>query len=49
MDTFDWYGPQFDLPQSEADVRRTMESAGLVRIRRTPAHGMAIVGEKPSG
>ncbi len=46
MDTFDWYGPLYDDPQREADIVRTMESAGLVNIRRLPARGMAIVGER---
>jgi SAM-dependent methyltransferase len=48
MDTFDWIGPQYDLPQTEEDVRQTMSQAGLVNIRRTPALGMAIVGQRPS-
>jgi hypothetical protein len=47
MDTFDWIGPEYDLPQTEHDVRRTMEQAGLVNVRRTPARGMAIVGQQP--
>ncbi|MDZ4817845.1 MAG: class I SAM-dependent methyltransferase [Planctomycetota bacterium] len=49
MDTFDWYGPSYDTPQTEPDVRRAMSEAGLTDIRRTPARGMAIVGRKPVG
>jgi 2-polyprenyl-3-methyl-5-hydroxy-6-metoxy-1,4-benzoquinol methylase len=48
MDTFDWYGPTYDLPQTESDVRRTMEREGLISVHRTSAVGMAIVGEKPA-
>jgi SAM-dependent methyltransferase len=44
MDTLDWYGPEFDLPQSEDEVRRAMARAGLVDVKRLPARGMAIVG-----
>jgi SAM-dependent methyltransferase len=47
MDTFDWYGPLYDQPQSEAEVIRTMKEAGLIYVRRLPARGMAIVGEAP--
>ncbi|MDX1964506.1 MAG: class I SAM-dependent methyltransferase [Pirellulales bacterium] len=46
MDTMDWYGPTYDLPQSEADVRQAMSAAGLGDIRRLPAKGMAIVGRR---
>ncbi|MCC7087344.1 MAG: class I SAM-dependent methyltransferase [Pirellulales bacterium] len=49
LDTFDWIGPQYDLPQTEEDVRRAMMEAGLINIRRTPALGMAIVGQQPTG
>lgn len=45
MDTYDWYGPVYDQPQSESDVIQAMQIAGLRRVRRLPARGMAIVGE----
>ena len=44
MDTLDWYGPEFDLPQTEEEVVAAMTESGLVNIRRLPARGMAIVG-----
>lgn len=47
MDTFDWYGAQYELSQREADVLKTYEEAGLREVRRTPARGMAIVGKAP--
>jgi SAM-dependent methyltransferase len=47
LDTIDWYGPAYDLPQSQVDVESAMRVAGLVEIRRTPARGMAIVGRMP--
>jgi 2-polyprenyl-3-methyl-5-hydroxy-6-metoxy-1,4-benzoquinol methylase len=47
LDTFDWIGPQYDLPQNEEDVRKAMTQGGLTKIRRTPALGMAIVGQRP--
>lgn len=46
MDTFDWYGPEYDLPQTEQEVRRAMLECGLADVRRLPALGMAIVGER---
>lgn len=48
LDTFDWYGPAFDLPQTEADVVEAMRTAGLQQVRRLPARGMAITGQCPS-
>jgi SAM-dependent methyltransferase len=47
LDTVDWYGPAYDLPQTESDVMKTMGEAGLVGIKRLPARGMAIVAEAP--
>ncbi len=47
MDTFDWYGPKYELSQTENDVVSAYRSAGLVGVRRTQARGMAIVGNRP--
>lgn len=47
LDTFDWYGPRYDLPQRQADVEGAMREAGLTAVRRLPARGMAIVGDRP--
>ncbi len=48
MDTFDWYGPRYELSQTENDVISAYRSAGLVGIRRIQARGMAIVGNRPA-
>ena len=49
MDTFDWYGPRYELPQCESDVMAAMHVAGLRQVRRLgEARGMAIVGEAPA-
>lgn len=47
MDTLDWYGPVYDLPQKPQEVVKAMENSGLDNICRRPTRGMAIVGEKP--
>ncbi len=47
MDTIDWYGPEFDLPQTQSDVMKAMSDTGLVDIRRLPTRGMAIVAVAP--
>lgn len=47
MDTFDWYGPVYDQPQSEGEVTRTMKESGLINVTRLPATGMAVMGEMP--
>jgi SAM-dependent methyltransferase len=48
MDTYDWYGPKYELSQTDPDVRQAMTAAGLKNVRRLPARGMAIVGEAPT-
>jgi SAM-dependent methyltransferase len=45
MDTFDWYGPVYDIPQREQDVIKELREAGLTNVRRLDARGMAIVAE----
>ncbi len=49
MDTFDWYGPKYELSQTESDVVAAYRSAGLTDIRRAMARGMAILGHAPQG
>lgn len=46
LDTFDWYGPRYESPQTEQDVVEAMKKAGLNPVRRTHARGMAIVGRR---
>lgn len=48
LDTFDWYAPRYEFPQSESDVTQAMRAAGLVKVRRLAARGMAIVGKMPA-
>lgn len=48
MDTFDWYGPLYELPQREPDLVNSLKDAGLANVRRQPTRGMAITGEAPS-
>jgi SAM-dependent methyltransferase len=48
LDTFDWYGPQYESPQRERDVVETMKKAGLENVKRIPTRGMAIVGIRPA-
>ena len=47
MDTFDWYGPHYDDPQTAADVMNAMRVEGFREVRRLPTRGMAITGERP--
>lgn len=46
MDTLDWYGPAYEVPQCALDVIRAMRDAGLVNVRRLSTRGMAIIGER---
>lgn len=44
MDTYDWYGPKYEIAQTESDLIATCVAVGLKDVRRLPARGMAIVG-----
>lgn len=46
MDTYDWYGPTYELAQTETDVIAACRSAGLGNVRRLPARGMAVAGQR---
>ncbi len=45
QDTYDWYGPKYELPQTERAVMSTLAAAGMINVRRLSARGMAIIGE----
>ena len=47
MDTFDWYGPLYENPQTERDIVTAMVMSGLAKVVRRNARGMAITGERP--
>jgi hypothetical protein len=46
MGTFDMLAPQYDQPQTEADVSGAMWSAGIGEIKRTLAAGLILIGRK---
>lgn len=46
LDTFDMLSPQFDQPQTQQEVEKSLSQAGIVKIRRLGAHGVNLVGEK---
>jgi 2-polyprenyl-3-methyl-5-hydroxy-6-metoxy-1,4-benzoquinol methylase len=50
LDTFDWFSPQFDKPQTPQTVRRWLEAAGLEQIevlRADHLTGRGIVRDAP--
>jgi len=50
LDTFDWYAPRFDKPQTRARVQRWFEQAGLVEIEvKYGPNGIVGRGTKPTG
>ena len=48
MDTFDWYGPKFELPQTQSDVVKTLSDAELIGIKRLTTSVMAIIAVAPN-
>lgn len=49
LDTFDWYGPEYDQPQSAETLRRWFEESGMEKIEvHHPAH-LSGTGRKPGG
>lgn len=47
LDTYDWFGPRFDQPQTAETIRRWFEGSGLTEIQVLhPAH-LTIRGRKP--
>jgi len=47
QDTYDWYGPKYDRPQSEHEVVEAMKACGFVNVRRLATRGMAIIADRP--
>lgn len=39
LDTFDWYGPRHESPQTEQEVVEAMKKAGLDPVKRMQARG----------
>jgi SAM-dependent methyltransferase len=46
LDTFDMLSPAFDFPQTEADVRSALGSAGVGEISRRTDTGLNLIGIK---
>jgi SAM-dependent methyltransferase len=46
LDTFDWYGPEYEIRQVESEVRHAMVSAGLMDVSRQKTPGLALVGQR---
>ena len=46
MDTFDMFAPQFDLPQSEAELTAAMQSGSIVQISRTVTDPLCLSGTR---
>ncbi len=44
LDTFDVLSPEFDYPQTESDVVRTLAEVGVVDLHRRLTAGLTIVG-----
>ena len=46
LDTFDMLSPQYDQPQTHADVERALAESGIEEIERLPNAGLNLVGCK---
>ncbi|HSK70103.1 MAG TPA: methyltransferase domain-containing protein [Pyrinomonadaceae bacterium] len=46
LDTFDMLAPQYDQPQTEPEVVKTLSEAGIGEIERLPNPGLNLVGRK---
>jgi len=46
LDTFDSYSARYEFNQRASDVMAALKEAGIDRIQRRPARGMAITGTK---
>lgn len=46
LDTFDWFSPAYDNPQTAATARRWMEQAGLMDIEVVQAGHLVTRGRK---
>jgi len=46
LDTFDWYGPEYESRQVESEMRAAMEAGGLANVRRQKTPGLALVGDQ---
>lgn len=48
LDTFDWFSPAYDNPQTSASARSYMEQARMVQIEVLRAGHLVVRGRKPS-
>jgi ubiquinone/menaquinone biosynthesis C-methylase UbiE/uncharacterized protein YbaR (Trm112 family) len=46
LDTFDAFSPEYDQPQTQKDVEKSLRKAGAVEIKRLKNLGLNIVGQK---
>lgn len=46
LDTFDMLSPQFDYPQTQQEVEKSLSYAGIVNTRRLSSDGLNLVGQK---
>jgi len=46
LDTFDMLSPEYDYPQTQADVEAQLSSTGIIDIRRLNNGGLNLVGRK---
>ncbi|MDQ6786006.1 MAG: methyltransferase domain-containing protein [Acidobacteriota bacterium] len=46
LDTFDMLSPQYDQPQTQAEVEQSLKQSGAVEIKRLKTAGLNIIGQK---
>lgn len=46
LDTFDMLSPEYDSPQTQAEVEAALAEAGVVELRRLPNPGVNVVGRR---
>lgn len=46
LDTFDMLSPQYDQPQTQAEVEQSLKQAGAVEIKRLKTAGLNIIARK---
>jgi SAM-dependent methyltransferase len=49
LDTFDWFGPRFDQPQTAETLQRWLIGAGLEHVQVARIHHLTGRGSKPAG
>ena len=46
LDTFDMLSPTFDQPQTQAEVEKALQTAGVKEITRLENYGLNVIGRK---